>query len=298
MNELFRHVALAVQRRFNGFDAASKEIDPSSVDGDLAPVVILSPPRSGSTLLYQAMCRMANVAYISNLMSLLPNRMVALARPTLSRRAPSGAPYESGNYGYLPGLFAPSEAGKIVDFWFAHDTKGEHREAVRRMVAAISLQTGRPLLLKSPSLVLRTNTLLETFPAARIVALRRSGPHVVQSLMKGQTDSSLSADRWEGLQPPGFDAHAARGPEWQTAWQIAELLRIIRENVSRAERKTEVLYEDFCGAPGKTLVGIGEALGLKIDTTGAPDHFPVSQRQNVPDETWQRIVAACEELGI
>ncbi len=298
MNDLFRHVALAVQRRFNGFDRASNAVDPRCVDGELAPVFILSPPRSGSTLLYQAMCRTMDVAYISNLMSLVPNRMVRLARSTLQRRAAPSAPYPTGSYGFLPGLFAPSEAGKAVDFWFDQNADDTHREAVRRMVAAISTRTGHPLLIKSPSLVLRTDAVLATFPFARIVVLRRSGPHVVQSLMKGQTDPALASDRWEGIRPPGITAHAARSVEWQTAWQVAELERIIRTGVSDARQKTDVVYEEFCAAPGPVLAKIGDALGLTVRTEGVPECFRVSRRQSVSDAAWERIVAACDELGI
>ena len=298
MSDAFRHVALAVQRRFNGFDPASNGVDPHHVDSDLAPVVILSPPRSGSTLLYQAMCRTMEVAYISNLMSLVPNRMLSLARPTLAHRAAPDAPYPSGRYGYLPGLFAPSEAGKVVDFWFGKGTGDAHREAVRRMVAAVSLRTKRPLLIKSPSLVLRTERVLETFPSARIVVLQRSGPHVVQSLMKGQTDPALSAERWEGIRPPGLAAHAKCGIEWQTAWQIAELKRIIQTGISGVRRRTDVSYEEFCASPGPTLAGIGNALGLSVRSANAPAQFPISQRQTTDDKTWSRIVAACKKLGI
>lgn len=298
MNDLFRHVALAVQRRFNGFDRNSKGVDPHLVDGELAPVFILSPPRSGSTLLYQAMCRTMDLAYISNLMSLVPNRMVGLARPTLERRAGPDAPYPSGSYGYLPGLFAPSEAGKVVDFWFDQSADETHREAVRRMVAAVGRRAGQPLLIKSPSLVLRADAVLATFPFARIVVLRRSAPHVVQSLMKGQTDPALASDRWEGIRPPGIAAHAARSVEWQTAWQVAELERIMRAGVSDAYQVTDVVYEEFCRAPGPTLAGIGDDLGLTVRTDGVPASFRASQRQSVSDASWERIVAACDELGI
>ncbi len=298
MNDVFRHLALATQRRFNKFDPSSFSADPSIVDGNLAPVFILSPPRSGSTLLYQAMCRTVDVAYISNLMSLLPDRMVRLARLTLARRAAPDAPYPKGEYGYLPGLFAPSEAGKVVDRWFDTPTGEEHREAVRRQVAAISLRTGHPLLIKSPSLALRIDAVLETFPEARIVVLRRSAPHVVQSLMKGQTDPALASDRWEGIQPPGLSEHAARSIEWQTAWQIAELERIVLEGVSGVRRRAEVAYEEFCETPGPTLSGIGDSLGLTIRTNGMPASFRMAQRQTISDEAWQRVVAACEELGV
>lgn len=300
MSELFRRSALAIQRRLNDFDRASAGTDPALADGELAPVFILGAPRSGTTLLYQALCRSARVSCISNVMALAPKYMLRLARLSMARAPAPGAPFRGGEYGFLPGLFAPSEAGKVIDRWFDPARTEAHRDPVRRMFAALGERTGRPLLVKALPLALAVDRVRRFLPAARFVVIARDPPYVVQSLFRGQADPALSADRWEGVQPDGFAEHAGRGSEYQTAWQIAEIGRQIAAGLSGIgpHQAARLRYEELCNAPSATLARVCGELDLAVDTAVLPASFPAANTRRVPHETWDRILRACAETGL
>jgi len=300
MSEAFRRVALAVQAALNRYDPASRGADAALADGAFAPVFIIGPPRSGTTLLYQALCRTAEVCFISNLMAVAPMFMLRLARLKLRRTPPPEAPFGRGDFGFLPGLFSPSEAGKVIDRWFDPAHLAARRDPTRRMAAALGARTGRPLLIKAIPLGLRLDRVLKVFPEARFVFITRDPVYVAQSLFAGQGNPDLAADRWEGVQPPGFEDQAARGPEYQTAWQIAEILRRIEAGLATVDpgRVTRIRYEELCADPAGTVAGIGAALSLQTAPEGLPASFSISRKRSIPDESWEKIAAACAELGL
>lgn len=301
MTELFRPTALAIQNLFNQFDPATRREKAALADERFAPIFVVGPPRSGSTLVYQALCRSLEVSYVSNLMSLLP-RFIARLAPFSLRHAPAAdAPFEAGEYGFLPGLFSPSEAGKVMDKWFAGGTDRAFRDAVRRSIAGMGRCTGRPLLVKCASLALKLETILEVLPNARVVILTREPAFVVQSLLLGKTDTDLAADRWEGIDPPGSEAHRAAGSEAETAWQIAEILRMIERDAAKArpECVSRMTYEEFCADPRSTVRRIAGELRIGCAAADAlPARFEISRQRRVSEESWQRIVAACEQNGL
>jgi len=153
---------------------------------------------------------------------------------------------------------------------------------------------------KCASLVLKLDTILEVLPHARLVILTREPAFVVQSLLLGKTNAGLAADRWEGIDPPGSEAHRAKGPEAETAWQIAEILRTIERDAAQARpgRVSRMSYEEFCSDPKGTVRRVATELGLDGDVDGLPQRFEISRRRGVSEESWQKIVAACEENGL
>ncbi|MGI9390230.1 MAG: sulfotransferase family protein [Boseongicola sp.] len=301
MTEIFRPVALSVQRLFNQLDPATAGEDPSLVDAEFPPVFLIGPPRSGSTLVYQALCRAANVCFISNTMALLPRFMGRLAPWSLSRAPTSSSPYPRGDYGFLPGLFAPSEAGKVFDGWFSDDNRFDQSD-VRRMIAGLSRRVDRPLLVKSPSLILRLDQINNMLPYARFIVLSRTPAFIVQSLLEGQSNQALSDDRWEGISPPMAVNRTFDGPEDKTAWQVAELLRSIELNMADvdASRISRVSYEDFCEDPRGCIDQVGRDIGIVTNSAKLPSEFSVSSKIRVSPELWRKLEEACRRhnLGV
>ncbi|NNG03717.1 MAG: sulfotransferase [Inquilinus sp.] len=297
---MFRRSVLAIQRLFNQVDPASAVVAEDPVDGGDAPIFLIGPPRTGSTIVYQAMVRGLDLGYISNLMALLPRFMVRMDRVhrRLGRPMPALHP---GKYGFVPGLWAPSEAGKVVDRWFDPDRTGEERSAVRRMLAALSGNGGRPTIIKSPSLVLRLPGIREILPQARFVVLSRSPAFVAQSLLLGRRDPTIATDRWSGVEPADFSAHADRGLAYQVVRQCVELTRAIESNLGDlpADRIVRLRYEDFCASPRRAVLSVAEAFGLMPSPAlgDLPVRFEPRDRQRVDQATWAEIQLACRELG-
>jgi hypothetical protein len=305
MSQLFRRAALTVQRLMNQFDPGCHGVDTSAIDagardGGQAPTFILSVPRSGTTLLYQLMARSMGLGVITNLMALAPRYMLRLARFSNARAPGPDAPILPGSYGFLPGLHGLSEAGKVMDRWFDPRASRDHRHFVREMIAALAVRTGRPLLIKSLSLVDRLDAVAATVPGARIVILRRDPQYVVQSLMRGQSDRRAGSDRWEGVRPPGYSDLGGMGAVRRTAWQVVALTALLHEGRRRfpEDQIAELTYEDLCREPHVQLSRLAGQLGLPFHPERVPARLEPSVNRRGAPADWAEIQRACKEFGL
>src|SRR5690554_5979490 len=134
----------SVQSNFNSLP------DIKCVDADYwlnkyPPIFIVGPPRSGTTLVYQSLISALDLSFITNIMALFPRYMVSLAKLGTSYRNNG---FASSNYGYIPGMLAPNEAGPIMAKWFSSgDDCPEER--VRCVVASLAKNRGGCFVNKS-----------------------------------------------------------------------------------------------------------------------------------------------------
>ncbi len=299
MNRLYRRTALVIQRALNQFDPLCTDID-EAIIGKAPPVFILGVPRSGTTLLYQAMARSMDFSVITNLMALAPRFMLRLA-PFSNARAPGkDTLLLPGSYGFLPGLHGLSEAGKVMEKWFLPGSSPRHRRQVRQMFAGMTERTGRPVLVKSLSLATRIHEVAETVPEARLVILRRNPRFVVQSLMRGLSDPNVAADQWEGIRPPGYSDFADTTIVRRTAWQVAELTKILgrAQDYFQAERVSRLTYENLCVNPREELARLAAGLGRPIHPSSIPESLVPSTATNILEEEWVEVEAACKEFAL
>ena len=209
------------------------------------------------------------------------------------------APLLPGTYGFLPGFHGLSEAGKVMERWFDPGGNEAHRRAVRAMFAALEQRTGRPLLIKSLSLVNRIDALASTLPYVRIVILRRDPRFVVRSLVDGNTDQRIPANQWEGVRPPRYDELANVAVVRRTAWQVAELAAAIRRvhSLFDASQIAELTYEDLCADPRRELARVAARLGRPFHASNVPAALHPSRGSDAA-EKWIEIELACREFGL
>ncbi len=299
MSELFRQVALAIQHQFNDFDASSANVDDTLVDTLYRPIFIVGPPRTGTTLLYQYLLKNLNLAYLSNIMALVPRHMVKLSRafPGIARHYT--APLHRGYHGFVPGLFAPSEAGKIVDRWFREDIWHGNQRKIRQTVAAISQATGLPLLIKSLTNSTRIERLHQTFPAARFIATTRDERYAAQSIMMARQELRLSEDTWWSVQPSGSETLAGKSEAFRAVWQvIATDQGIAAAIASTGADFFQVRYEQFCDNPAGLLRQLIDTFGLTASSAAASADrlFTPATEIRVDMETWHAIEDAVRQL--
>ena len=94
-------------------------------------LLIVGPPRSGSTLLYQTLARYADVSYLSNLSDLFPRSPIA-ATSLLQRRRKLGGKNFSNYYGQTAGLRAPNDGFAVWNRWAGTRSLSHARRAVTR----------------------------------------------------------------------------------------------------------------------------------------------------------------------
>lgn len=250
-----------------------------------APVFLVGPARSGTTLVYKALCLHRDVAWLSNYVrraAALPhaaalNRICGLApqtrrtvwfsggdnayvygarRPLAHRVFPmpvEGEPvYTRCGIAARPGGIADGVAPDLVRLRRVFDT-------VRRTSG------GRVLVNKRIANNLRIPLLCSAFPDARFVFLVRDGRAVAYSLSRVDwwADSMVW---WYGDTPArwardGGDPWELCARNWLEDHGAAEagLVAVPRQ------QRFDVRYEDFVTAPIETLRAVADFAGLRAD---------------------------------
>ncbi|MFN2244090.1 MAG: sulfotransferase [Anaerolineae bacterium] len=295
MNLLLRHCALLIQRLFCGFDdRAARYIDVELSD-QCAPIFLIGAPRTGSTLLLQLLVRQVRVAYISNAMAAAPRFMVPIC--CFSQRACMGfnGNVRNSEFGFVPGLWAPNEAGQVMRDWFGESADDTETPKVRAMFAAIADAAQAPLVLKNQSNTLRLARIRRTFPAARLLLLRRDLRWTAQSLLLARRRLVGDERQWWSVAPPGFANISHREPLYQVLWQADRLEQIALDACLAAPQRAAVVdYEDLCAHPGQTLLGLGQR--FELATTGAPPPtLSASTARRLTTHEWDELNALYAE---
>ncbi|HYJ60561.1 MAG TPA: sulfotransferase [Actinomycetota bacterium] len=281
-------------------NVASPRGEPGSPE---APVFLVGPARSGTSLLYKLLCLHPDAAFISNYVARAPwapwlasvNRIAARA-PERRHRVWFGG---SGTNAYVYGERRP-----LADRLFPMPVEGEpvfaraglppdampaearRSEAERRLRAAIrsvrAADGGAVLVNKRIANIYRVPALLGAFPAARFVALVRDGRAVALSLSK--------VDWWPSSTVVGYggtpERWAAQGGD---PWELCA--RNWVDELAAMERGLEVVpggqilrlrYEDVIAAPRARLGEVRAFAGLDDSAAwdAAIDHVRFPDRND------------------
>jgi hypothetical protein len=299
MNRALRKVILQVQRLFNDFDSLVESASDSSISEGMLPIFLLSAPRAGSTLLYQTMLGQFRLAYISNVMALLPSCMIKLCK--LSKRVAYGydGRIRESEFGHVPGLLSPNEAWKITQKWFRETKTDQEQEYVRRTFQMISSITGCPMLLKNPMNTFFIQNIRSILPNSRFIFLHRDPLMTAQSIFLARRNASGGDDRWFSVQPPGYESVINKPAFYQIVWQVLSVEKFVVNSLANdSERFLMVKYEDFCRSPYQVLQEIREAFQLewRADSPPLEQSIPASNEIRLTSNEWQDLQSVYHEL--
>lgn len=293
MIPFLRRTVLAIQRRQLGFGpalaAGAGDDDPPLPP----PIFLVGAPRTGSTVFAQALLGAYRLGYISNLMALVPRHMVRIGRLVPGSAGPLRSGIRDSRWGYVPGLRAPNEAGAVMGFWFGEASSSRHDDKVRGTVRVLSSLVGGPIFFKNQSNTLRIPRILEIFPHARFVLLRRNPLLTAQSILQVRQAIHGDAGTWWSVRPPNCPGDGA-DPCQEVLCQVHELERIGGATASLGqERFCEVWYEDFCREPARVLDALAGRFELapRADGPPLPGSLPLSDKVRVDTRTWERLEA-------
>ncbi len=228
-----------------------------------APIFIVGAPRTGSTLLFQILSCYTKVTYISNLMALFPRYMAFIHRLT-KHRIDSNKDVKNSNYGIISGLHSPNEASKIFDFWIFNSPSSIITDAVKTTVYKISKQSKRPLLVKSMGVSLKLDTLMEYFPNAKIIFIKRDAFNTAKSILKARLDINGDVNTWWSLKPKGYEKVLDMNPQYQVLWQIDAINKQIEKDLYNFKYvHVTIDYQALCQNPIETIDLICCKLGLE-----------------------------------
>jgi hypothetical protein len=249
------------------------------------PVVILSAPRAGSTLLFETLAQAAGVftiggeshQLIESIAALRPGRGIVSSNRLTRRDATTAIVTE------LRQRFA----SRIAD----RDKQPPGSGASVR------------LLEKTPKNALRVPFLLEVFPDAQFIFLTREPRANLSSMMQAWRAKGWVTYRglpgwpgpWSLLLPPGYERLQGKPLEEIVAyqWRVANETILDDLDAVPRERWTSVRYEDLVGNPRATVEKLLGFMGLAMDDRLAEylaKPLPPSRHtQSAPDpEKWRQ----------
>lgn len=239
---------------------------------------VLGLPRSGTTLVYQALAHSLSWSYFCSLAETRP-RWPLLATRMASRSMRSYRSSFRSEHGFTERHAGPAEARDLWAQWLGweRDEPSQGPQAERRMrttVHAVSHIVGAPFLGKNPDHCLHLPVLTRVFPRALFVRVSRQRLAVARSIARARL--SMDSD-WFGAKPPGWRDAKQGSLIQQVLFQIASLEQLLARDLERLvepERVIPIDYDEFCAAPPTTLRRVAALMGRH--------GLPVRQRAELP----------------
>jgi hypothetical protein len=276
----------------------------------IPPIFIIGVPRSGSTLLYQLLIQHFYFTYINNLQSFFYGSPLTVAKfcgrilaaPPVNKKLDS-------KFGYISGVFSPSEAGTMFRKWFGETDFSDPAlrtspEIVRSTIQCLSSLGSAPFIAKNLYNSLRLATISSLFPEAFFVWIRRDPLYTSQSLINMRRKLQGSDEIWVSVKPPSYKQLLTYAPFEQVVRQIKEIEDYIRHIFDRNEAPHYCLvdYENLCEHPNKTLSAIrndyNAVSGAVLKRSpGAPQvSLKAQQAQKLPDSDWQMLCQIVQQV--
>ena len=251
-----------------------------------APVFLVGAPRSGTSLVYKALCLHPDASYISNWVRRAP-RVPQLA---VLNRAAAHLPalrlqtwFGGGDNAYVYGrrrpvwqrafpmpvegepMYARAGVGEGANGHGSADAnRGVDLDRLRASFAAVRRAGGgRTLVNKRVANNRRIPLLIEAFPDARFVEIVRDGRAVALSLANVDWWAD-SVVWWCGMTPRQWEAEG-RDPWELCARTWVEELHITEAGLGRVPERQQlsISYEQLVRDPTTTLTGVAAFAGLE-----------------------------------
>lgn len=253
-----------------------------------APVVlVIGPPRSGTTLLTQWLAASGRFAVPTNLLARFSRTPALGARIQALLTDPrfafgdeladlaAAAPELASDLGKTTGALAPNE---FAFFWRRFlrtqeiaplGAEGVGRadwDGLRSSFAAIESVLGRPLAMKGMFVQYDLGAAAARLPRAFFLRVRRDPVASAVALLEARERYHGDRGVWYSARPPGAERLAALDPVRQVAGQVVLTERALDEGLARVptSRWLEVGYEAFCESPAAAW----EALRAKLAALG------------------------------
>lgn len=236
------------------------------------PIFIIGAPRTGSTILYQALTNAYQFAYVDNT-ACTWHRNLRFGL-WLSQKKWGKTPHKNfkANHGSTSkfGGHAPSECGQFWYRWLPRDRHFiDHDEVTDQMIQEIREEVlgaagylQRPLLFKNLNAGQRLRLLKKAFPDAKIIFVRRDPRFVTRSILRARKKVGTPANQWWSIMPPNVhdllqlpESEMCAAQLYYLERQIEEDLTLFPDDNIRAVHYQELGEElvrqlaEWCGVP-------------------------------------------------
>lgn len=251
-------------------------------------LMIISPPRSGSTIVYQVVVRAIPCVYISNLHSLFPN----YASTYLLRKKLFGTNVDDlhNYYGHTSSLYDVNEGNEIIEAIFAGTPDQELiRKRFIKYAGMMRATTQYPLIFKNVRAYPYIADLHKAVPEIIFLRIKRDPEQTIQSLVRAYHDLGSFHPI-----PKTLVNFKINDPIEFAVCQLLEIEREIdfqKEQIDHA-RWIEWWYKDFCSDPLPMIKDLAKnyfKVDLKHLCIDAIPKLKVSDRVKVKADEETRI---------
>lgn len=227
---------------------------------------VFGAPRSGTTLMSQALAYALDVGYINNLAArfwLTPLHGVKLAKSVLGTGA---SPRFESNYARTSDVRGIHEFGYFWSHWLrqrspADVARAPENEAsidwdgLRRVLANVQAEFDRPFAAKNIYGSYHIERLSQVLGKVLWIWIRRDPLNTAVSILDARRRYYGDESNWWSYAPPEYAALTAMAPREQIAGQIACLANYYERETAKAPASSviRVRYSNLCADPAGVL---------------------------------------------
>lgn len=274
------------------------------------PVFIIGAPRSGSTLLFQALTDAFDVGYLTNRHNMYfgsPRLCEILFQPLKNKSASNF----SSNHGQTEGWDAPSECGA---WWYrffprepAYVTEGDvsvnEMRRFRRSLAGYVEVAHRPVIFKNLYASLRLELIAKYIPEALFVWIIRDEVANAQSILEAKYKDLGSYEPWWSVPLPDMECTETLSPACKAMLQVQGINALIKDTINKEiiPKKSVMIvnYEEFCQNTEKTLKDFESMFKLnrnRLETRfSIPSMFEMKNEVRIPQRMYEELIANARE---
>lgn len=272
-------------------------------------IFIVGPPRSGTTLLYEAMVTRFQFSYFSNIAHRL-HKTPAAATQLGSRAVRNWRGEFQSDYGHIAGWGSPNEGGWIWKRWIPeeHSLNESHAvnrdiETMRATVGAVANILEAPFLNKNVMHSVHMRLLDAVYPGCLFIECCRDAAATARSIVKARFDEfgEEGAHQWLSVRPDGWEDFELETPAVQAMAQVMLTHRAIHADAERVGpgRLHSVSYEALCESPETIMSSIRGFLAAHgvtpADRYELPARFATSKGAKLGDQISRDVARAQEQ---
>jgi len=297
--------------RFNAILSPYAEEDYLNLPEIYPTLHVVGVPRSGTTLLVQAIATSLDVGYVNNLIAAFwraPVYGIRLSERLLGFGLRSS--YRS-DFGRTSEINEPHEFGyfwtSLLQYQEMKEPESDHGakidwEWVQRVLINISYAFKKPVAFKSFFMIWHVSEVMKILPRTCFVRVRRDPLENALSMLVFREKMLGSKDKWVSMKPACYDI-IKKNPYWiQVAYQVYYLEKALTKAINEVpvSNVLDVSLEDFRRKPDEVLVKIRDMLsrnGAQVDFKGElPKAFPARSDHLLWHEDRQRVREAIKRI--
>ena len=283
---------------------------PGEVLNEFPPIFIVGSPRSGTTVLYQLLCKHFNVKYIPNFISMCYRFPIVAARFYRDIFKNESEVLLSSSFGITERLSGPSEFAEFWYRWFPRNPQSiteielsdNKIHEMQNEIAGLSKLYDAPIVFKNVVNSVRLIPLGTLFLSALFIEITRDVLDTAQSILRAREKLYRSKNNWWSVKTTNCET-IMKEPYWiqipKQIFEVEQAIKLAKDKLGK-ERFFSVSYLELCKDTAGQLEKIEDYLSTKnkrIKQLSLPEkNLFYSTGKRVSDSDYQLMTKSISEL--